>query len=153
MKIPAGTATITVSVVCPRCGTIEKSGKISCCGRGGSWFKNCGGAGNAKLHHSWYEGIQACKVRLRSNTVIGQQLNAARQKDLDSSQGDGMENSKTVIMASKAFTFTSVNTSTPTSDITSLVTSSYTSGNLTTSTPVLLKITVHLILLLIIVFW
>merc|ERR1719305_1436371 len=55
------TTTITVPV-CPRCGTIVKSDKISCCGRGGSWFKNCGGIGNIKLHHTWYEGIQACKT-------------------------------------------------------------------------------------------
>merc|ERR1719183_96298 len=75
------TTTITVSV-CPRCGTIAKSGKPSCCGRGGSWFKNCGGRGNTKHPHTWYGGIQACKARSQSKRVIGQQLNAAQQKEV-----------------------------------------------------------------------
>merc|ERR1712032_1428143 len=68
------TMVITTSV-CPKCGIIAKSGKSSCCGRGGSWFKNCGGAGNTKLRHTWYQGIQACKARTRSKSSIGQQVN------------------------------------------------------------------------------
>merc|ERR1711934_701701 len=80
------TTTNTVSV-CPRCVTIAKSGKNSCCGRGGSWFKTCGGTGTKKNHHTWYEGIKVCKVRSQSKTAVGQQLNAAQQKDIDSSQG------------------------------------------------------------------
>merc|ERR1712032_1386329 len=76
------TTAITVSV-CLRCGTIAKSGKPSCCGRGGSWFKNCGGGGNTKLQHSWYEGMQACKRRPHSRTAAGQQENAAQQKGID----------------------------------------------------------------------
>ena len=52
---------------------------MSCCGRGGSWFKNCGRAGNAKLHHTWYEGIQACKKLEHSKRAIGLQSNAAQQ--------------------------------------------------------------------------
>merc|ERR1719201_3088543 len=51
-------ATTTIGSVCPTCGTIGKSGKSSCCGRGGSWFRNCGSVENAKLVHTWYEGIQ-----------------------------------------------------------------------------------------------
>merc|ERR1712037_324506 len=43
--------TTTMSLVCPKCATIKKSGKMSCCGRGGSWYKNCGAAGNIKLDH------------------------------------------------------------------------------------------------------
>ena len=79
MQTPAATVTI-IEPVCPKCGTIQKSGKISCCGSGGSWFKKCGGAGDRKLEHTWFEGIQACKARSRSNIVIGQHLNAAQQK-------------------------------------------------------------------------
>ena len=75
----SATATI-ISSVCATCGFIAKSGRISCCGRGGSWFGNCGGAGNAKLAHTWYEGIRACKTLAQSKTAIGQQLNAAQQQ-------------------------------------------------------------------------
>ena len=82
------TTAIAVSAVCPRCGTIGKSDKMSCCGRGGSWFDNCGGAGNAKLHHTWYEGIQACKARSQSKIVISQELNGAQQKNTESSQNN-----------------------------------------------------------------
>ena len=81
---PAATTT-TINSVCPKCGIIAKSGKISCCGRGGSWFKNCGSAGNVKLDHTWYEGIRACKARAQSKRAIGQQLNADHQQNIDSS--------------------------------------------------------------------
>ena len=46
---------------CPKCGSTKKSGKHSCCGRGGAWFKNCGDAGNSKFGHTWAEGIQTCR--------------------------------------------------------------------------------------------
>jgi len=101
--------TTTASFVCPKCGTIDKSGKISCCGRGGSWFKNCGSVGNAKLDYTWYEGAQACEARSRSKAGIDQQLGAARQKRLDSSNRAGVTNSSQAILtAAKPFTFTSV---------------------------------------------
>ena len=46
---------------CAACGIVKKSGKRSCCARGGAWFKNCGDAGDGKFDHTWTEGIQACK--------------------------------------------------------------------------------------------
>ena len=46
---------------CPKCGTLKKSGKRSCCAPGAAWFSNCGGSGDAKFDHTWTEGIQACK--------------------------------------------------------------------------------------------
>ena len=49
--------------VCPKCGTVKKSGKRSCCARGGGWFKNCGDVGDMKFDHTWAEGIQACKSK------------------------------------------------------------------------------------------
>ena len=101
-----------VSPVCLKCGAIAKSGGISCCGRGGSWFRNCGGAGNSNLEHTWHEGIRACKTRARSKAAIGQQLNAAQQ--LKSSNGAGTRNSKAVITAAKTFEFRSVNPPTQT---------------------------------------
>ena len=99
------TTILTVSA-CPRCGTIAKSGKMSCCGRGGSWFKNCGGTGKMKLHHTWYEGIQACKTPSQSKTVIGNQLNGAHQEDTDSSESTNMDHYKRVIAATRTFAFT-----------------------------------------------
>ena len=99
---------------------------MSCCGRGGSWFKNCGGGGNTKLRHTWYEGIQACKARSKFNTGMGQQLNGAQQKDIDASQSAGRASYRAVIAAANTITFMSVNTSTPMSDTTPIVTSSYT---------------------------
>merc|ERR1712224_375303 len=65
-----------ISSACILCGTIGKSGRRSCCGRGGSWFRNCGSAGNAKVDHTWYEGIQACKTQAQSQAAISHQLNA-----------------------------------------------------------------------------
>merc|ERR1711907_873784 len=52
------------ALTCPKCGKFKKSGKKSCCGRGGSWYKNCGTSDNKKskkFDHTWFEGIQVCK--------------------------------------------------------------------------------------------
>ena len=51
----------TVGPVCRKCGIIKQSGKLSCCARGGAWFKKCGDAGDSNFEHTWVEGIQACK--------------------------------------------------------------------------------------------
>ena len=69
----------SVSSVCPKCGTIKKSAKSSCCGHGGSWFGNCGSAGNSKFGHTWREGIRACKAR-QFDEVMGQQLHGFQLK-------------------------------------------------------------------------
>ena len=119
-----------ISSECPRCGTIAKSGQMSCCGRGGSWFKSCGGAGNTKLHHTWYEGIQACKSRSsQSNTVIAQ--HAQQQKDAESSRGTKY---KSPIAVTKTSAFTLVKTSAPISHTTSIVTPTYTPDNVSITT-------------------
>ena len=104
------TTTTTRRPACPKCGTIGKSGKASCCGRGGSWFRNCGSAGNAKLRHTWSEGILACTTRAQWNRVRPRQPNGAQQ--LNSSYHIGMRISKAVITVAKIFEFTSANTST-----------------------------------------
>ena len=90
-KTPAATKT-TITSACPKCGTIAKSGKSSCCGRGGSWFKSCGGAGNTRLEHTWYEGINACKARAHFRIAVGQRGNAAQPKGIDSPHGTGKVN-------------------------------------------------------------
>merc|ERR1719247_2057882 len=86
------TKTTTAKPVCTKCGTVKKSRKRSCCGHGGSWFRNCGRADNAKLRHTWYEGIRACKTRAQSKKAIGRQSNAAQR--LHSPNGVATGNSK-----------------------------------------------------------
>ena len=129
--------TITVSV-CPICGSIGKSGKMSCCGRGGSWFKHCGGGGNTKLHHTWSEGIQACNARSQSKTGIGEELDVGRQQVNDVSQGSA------VIAATNTFALASVNTSTLISDVASTGRSTYARDSVPiTSTSALLPFLTH----------
>ena len=108
---PPGRTTATISSVCPKCG-IAKSGKRSCCGRGGSWFKTCGGADNTRFRHTWYEGMHACKARRQSRTAVGQQENTVKQKRIGSSHGAATVNSKGVVI-----TADNVSTSTSTINI------------------------------------
>ena len=58
-----------VSSICPKCGEMKKSGRGSCCARGGAWFKNCGDAGDTQFDHSWSEGIQACENFVSSTAI------------------------------------------------------------------------------------
>ena len=95
------TATVTTTVVtsgCLKCGTIQKSGKLSCCARGGSWFGNCAATANAKVQHTWYEGIQSCKGRKSETVVLAQQQSNASYGD-----AGNFTNSKTDIMVPHMF--------------------------------------------------
>ena len=65
-----GIVAATMASVCLKCGIIDKTGKASCCGRGGSWFKECGSAGNAKVDHTWRQGRMACMGVSRSGLVM-----------------------------------------------------------------------------------
>ena len=47
-------------IECPVCG-VGKTGKKSCCIRGGSWFKDCGTGDDPQFGHTWGEGAEACK--------------------------------------------------------------------------------------------
>ena len=51
---------LSSSRVCAKCGS-RRSGALSCCARGGAWFKKCGDAGDEQFDHTWAEGVQACK--------------------------------------------------------------------------------------------
>ena len=55
---------------CPMCGMAKKSGKLSCCARGGAWFQTCGDVGNKQFEHTWVEGVQACNGFAAS--ILGQ---------------------------------------------------------------------------------
>ena len=100
---PPAVVTTRTSPICHKCGTIGKSGKMSCCGRGGSWFRNCGGIGNTQLHHTWYEGIQACRRWMRSKTSVVQRLNDG-EKFKDFLNGAGMANSTVVTAPERSIT-------------------------------------------------
>ena len=73
LTFAAQSGSVTPPPVCPKCGLILRSGKESCCARGGSWFGNCGADGE----HTWSQGFLAC--RARSRAVVDQQLRAAHQ--------------------------------------------------------------------------
>ena len=97
----------TISSACPKCGTIAKSRKRSCCGRGGSWFGSCGSTGN--FRHSWHQGIRACRTRVHFKRAINEQSSAAEQ--LKYYHGLVTAKSKTITREAKTFAFVSGNTS------------------------------------------
>ena len=51
---------------CPQCAT-NRTGKLSCCVRGGSWFKKCGNP-DSNSEHTWDEGILACEGKSKSTS-------------------------------------------------------------------------------------
>ena len=57
-------------IVCPQCGTVKKTGQLSCCVNGGSWSNTCGEEGNTAFAHTWSEGIKACKGESLIRRVI-----------------------------------------------------------------------------------
>ena len=61
MSTAGAFASIASPSVCPKCGTFQKSGRVSCCAPGGAWYQNCGGADNRNVDHTWIEGMEACK--------------------------------------------------------------------------------------------
>ena len=104
-----------ISLVCFKCGIIATSGKISCCGRGGSWFGNCGVAGKTTFDHKWSEGFEACKARSKSKTVIGQHSYREQESNSVFNDADRIHSKTTSIAASK-FTSRPLNVSTPMRD-------------------------------------
>ena len=96
-------------VVCLTCGAIKKTGKLSCCARGGSWFGKCGGAGNTNREHTWSEGLQACEAR-QAKAVMGLQQTAVEHKNYNSSDDAVMGiNSKTGSVATHIISSKPVN--------------------------------------------
>ena len=67
LKSCASPTTITASSpVCAKCGKFKQTGIVSCCARGGSWFKTCGKG--SKFQHTWGEGEQACKGQFNKHS-------------------------------------------------------------------------------------
>ena len=83
--MPTLAVTTGINSTCLECGIVQKSGKLSCCGRGGSWFGNCVNAANAKVGRTWYEGIRVCKSRQFQTAVHYQH---ARQQKVDATSDD-----------------------------------------------------------------
>ena len=71
---------------------------MSCCGRGGSWFGNCGSGDDANASHMWSEGIWACNIRL-THTVVGQNLRAPKPRQDTSSDDASMGTDSTAVIA------------------------------------------------------
>ena len=59
----ATTETTDHPITCSKCGTTNNFGKLSCCTRGGAWFKNCGDPGDSNFGHTWSEGVAACESK------------------------------------------------------------------------------------------
>ena len=72
------TSASTPPIACPKCGATT-DGKISCCFRGGTWFRKCGDFGDANFDHTWFEGIQACKASPRPRSFAGRQAMLTHQ--------------------------------------------------------------------------
>ena len=94
--------------VCSKCGIIKRSGKSSCCSRGGSWFGKCGSAGDSNHEHTWSEGILACNGWAGSKAAFGRQSNADQNFDLPDNVG--LSNFNIDIAAAEALKFTSSKT-------------------------------------------
>ena len=63
-----GVGAVPVTATCPKCGK-SKAGKLTCCVRGGAWFRNCGNPGDPKFEHTWTEGIESCNRKLLYDTM------------------------------------------------------------------------------------
>merc|ERR1719201_917096 len=129
----SATTTTTIRSVCPKCGSIKKSGRTSCCGHGGSWFGDCGSPGNTKFHHTWYKGIQSCKTRSQLKKSSGQESHAAQVLNTHNVVAMG-NSSKAVATAAQTFTHTPVDTSTPMPNTIPIITSAETSIHTPTTT-------------------
>ena len=103
--------TSPMSLACSECGTVQKSGKSSCCGRGGSWFGNCGSVRNRNLGHTWHEGIQACKTR-QFQASAEDQIHERKRNASSADARMGMD-SKAIIVAAHMLKSTPITTVIP----------------------------------------
>ena len=73
LSIATSLPLVSSSNRCLKCSIFKKSGKHSCCARGGAWFKNCGDADDIQFDHTWAEGTKACKILSSPVLVKGSQ--------------------------------------------------------------------------------
>ena len=131
----------TLSFLCPKCGTIKKSGKLSCCGPGGSWFGHCGMTGNTNLSHTWYEGVHACEAR-QSQAAVNQQH--ASHLENDFSVGAASVDSKAVVVATNVFVLTTADASSITMPVSMSVT--YDGGSASKATTAKITTMMHVVI-------
>ena len=60
MHAPAQLARPDTTPGCETCGTFKRTGKVSCCARGGSWFEKCGNVEDPQFNHTWMDGVRVC---------------------------------------------------------------------------------------------
>ena len=101
-----------VSSSCLTCGSMKNSDKLSCCGRGGSWFGSCGVTGGTTRPHTWHEGILACAARQRKDAIAHELKVVPKNNTKPFYNGDNDVNTKTVTMAAHVFISTSTSIST-----------------------------------------
>ena len=104
-KPPSTNPTSTIdSSVCPKCGYTSKSGKRSCCARGGAWFKNCGDDdGDMHFDHTWSEGILACNSLASSVSVKSELIMIRNTANQHSTIDHTYDISRAAIMVSEYY--------------------------------------------------
>ena len=61
-------STASTQESCPQCGVMT-TGQSNCCGKGGSWHRQCGPKGSPRPH-TWGEGLAACVPTTTESTTI-----------------------------------------------------------------------------------
>ena len=69
VKMTTPVVAFSNEMMCPKCGTFAKSGRTSCCAPAGAWYKNCGAAGNRRTDYRWFEGVEACTRKSKTNAI------------------------------------------------------------------------------------
>ena len=95
--------------VCTKCAMSKKSGELSCCARGGSWFGKCGNFRDIFEYH-WDDGVDACKQMARA---MNDHQTKTKSKSKRLGSGYDGNSSKVSIFVSKTkseSTFMAVNT-------------------------------------------
>ena len=82
------TAATTAESGCPKCGTLLKTGKSSCCGRGGAWAGKCADEVSDDFDHTWIEGIKMCSSATALNS--GQETSAEDTEYVESGISDAV---------------------------------------------------------------
>ena len=47
---------------CWKCG-LDRNGRPSCCGQGGTWEGKCGQPGDTGVEHTWGDGLRSCAMQ------------------------------------------------------------------------------------------
>ena len=119
----ATTTATTPLITCPKCVT-NRSGKLSCCARGGAWFKKCGDVGDSNVEHTWFDGTRACKGKLTivNHNVFGYcSTSFVLLTSVNAYVFTGSPKSTTKIAAVTTITMTSSSATAPTTSTTTAI--------------------------------